>query len=615
MGLVMSKIDSAFFYLTIIWFLRFKKSFCFALLFALPNLAWAKEPPLLTPILRQIDQINTAGFPFNSSCGPVCLSPQDENALFQQCALDLCGPPNKAPKFIIDNTNFFKDIDPDIEHTFNQEIEPALRASINSKKDYYNNALSNIKKLRADLHADPESPEWDKILSQLVDRYTVDGSSTKHKTPIKKMRSEKKLDPIYPIIQAYVTEENKIRESTPEVLKQKDQNQLRTLLQNQYQSFLSEYQKNKHHFTPSEQIEIEVIESDISSSNIDTWLAQKIWGELNVFSSKIKRHFCSSSSCKKLITEELEFYQSVINSNVGTLDTNTDLEIDYCQSIFIETSQAIKQTKTYKESFKKYKEHIINTVFANYSSQSRQQFENYVNTMDFDMPHTNIIDYFKDHINQSTINNDAKEVVLHELDTAFNKKTDSCPPSKINSKITDAFSPFTNTIRVSFLSCAFHNHGKQVLAHELGHVASYLFNPKNAERTNTKMSELSYNKHKKLRECATNRYKQADPLRLRDHFSHENDSLRTEEDTADLISYISFQNNPVHTDCSLIKPSPDGSKYENLKVLYEPNHSDPHSTGFLRVLMEAIHKRTKLSPACQQVIDKYKDRVNFEPCF
>ena len=42
---------------------------------------------------------------------------------------------------------------------------------------------------------------------------------------------------------------------------------------------------------------------------------------------------------------------------------------------------------------------------------------------------------------------------------------------------------------------------------------------------------------------------------------------------------------------------------------------DQNIAPFLRVLMEEIHKKQKLSSPCQQVINKYKDKINFTPCF
>ena len=53
-------------------------------------------------------------------------------------------------------------------------------------------------------------------------------------------------------------------------------------------------------------------------------------------------------------------------------------------------------------------------------------------------------------------------------------------------------------------------------------------------------------------------------------------------------------------------------KYKKLTVF---DNTEKHPPAFLRVLMEAIHKGKKLSPACQQVVDMNKDKINFEPCW
>ena len=166
------------------------------------------------------------------------------------------------------------------------------------------------------------------------------------------------------------------------------------------------------------------------------------------------------------------------------------------------------------------------------------------------------------------------------------------------------------SLNVSLFSCLFHDYGKGILAHELAHLISYLSSPHNPKK---KMSEDSYEQYEKLRKCATNRYKNLIPLQNNSRgIVHNNDYLRTEEDTADIISYSVLKDEPIHYSCALLNM--DQTEYTDLKVLYGPESQEPHSSTFLRVLMEAIHKRTKLSPACQQVIDRYKDRIDFTPC-
>ena len=67
--------------------------------------------------------------------------------------------------------------------------------------------------------------------------------------------------------------------------------------------------------------------------------------------------------------------------------------------------------------------------------------------------------------------------------------------------------------------------------------------------------------------------------------------------------------------CSFLSSTEDGTRYQKLGILNTDLENSHYSKPLLRVLFEAIHKKKELSPACQQVVDQYKDEINFEPCF
>ena len=149
-------------------------------------------------------------------------------------------------------------------------------------------------------------------------------------------------------------------------------------------------------------------------------------------------------------------------------------------------------------------------------------------------------------------------------------------------------------------------YGRRMVSHELGHLLSWLFKQ-------NKLSGESYDSYKKLRDCATRRYKTL-KLPNKSPLLHENDQWNTEENTADLIADLAVPDRQIHSVCSQLRITTDGTRYGDLNILND-NSKGGHSTPFLRVLFEAIHKRVELSPACQQVVDKYEDQISFELCF
>ena len=163
-------------------------------------------------------------------------------------------------------------------------------------------------------------------------------------------------------------------------------------------------------------------------------------------------------------------------------------------------------------------------------------------------------------------------------------------------------------VEVSLFSSLHSHHGWGIVSHEMGHLLSWL-------SAQNELSDGSDGSYTKLRECATGRYKRLKaPSRHSEYAQYyENDQWNTEEDTADLIAYLAVSESQTRYTCSLLSITEDGVQYKGLNILN--TDLKDHSAPLLRVLFEAIHKREELPPACQEVMDQYKDEINFEPCF
>lgn len=159
-------------------------------------------------------------------------------------------------------------------------------------------------------------------------------------------------------------------------------------------------------------------------------------------------------------------------------------------------------------------------------------------------------------------------------------------------------------IYISPFVCQHSDHGKQVLAHEIGHALNSFF------QYNT-VSESSAKNFKDLRACATDQYKTYQSPLVPD-LSLPGDTLLTEEDHADLISYMAIGDKNIYSCSFLIPSTTDKTSYTNLDFKNIP--LDSHSNSFTRVIFEAINKKINLPPSCQNLIKEVKPEMRFNRC-
>ena len=160
-------------------------------------------------------------------------------------------------------------------------------------------------------------------------------------------------------------------------------------------------------------------------------------------------------------------------------------------------------------------------------------------------------------------------------------------------------------IYISQNSCVNHAYGKNTLAHELGHALSTAF-------LKGSLSKSSYEKFMELRKCASSLSKKhKNPIHSNN--LHKGDHNTTEEDTADLISYLVIPDKSELSKCSSLVPKENGKSYFN--VTLDSSDSSIHSATLLRILREAIHKRMNIPASCQELMEQNKDKFRFEPCF
>lgn len=159
-------------------------------------------------------------------------------------------------------------------------------------------------------------------------------------------------------------------------------------------------------------------------------------------------------------------------------------------------------------------------------------------------------------------------------------------------------------IYISPFACQHADHGKQVVAHEIGHALNSFF------QYNT-VSESSAKNFNDMRACAKGQY-QVFQKPIRPELSIAGDSLVTEEDHADLISYMAIGDKTIYT-CSFLQPSAtDKNSYTDLNFANTPG--DSHSNSFARVIYEAINKKIALPQSCNDLIKEAKPKMRFNKC-
>ena len=637
--------------------LLIKKSFFMLMILFTHPFSQAKESVRSTDILQLIDQINKSDFGDNKDCLNCSFHDESGRDIFQECAINLCGPPNQHPVFILNNASFENDTNQERSALFKEQAEPLIRKKLEQEKENRSQVIDSLRKALDDPKTGLSSlnnTDLNKLAIRILENGIFEWRQSDNYTPPVEwsvevsegdftVLAQTNLPPDMSLkfkeaIDSYLQERKKeIEHSALTVTGKTPYEDTPVVLEAIWKRFMEQYKTERSKnpdFMRNSYEEIHTIEQEINQ--LDKAKAFKLTKKVDSLQRQFRKQkqdqhqACEGTQkeiCQQIIREYLlkqyQEYQTV----------NIEESINYCQSQFM-LSPPVSQTMQKLQQMWPSIVQRVNKVFTNYSQKSKNQFIDYIqNSLKVNYKETPQKD-FLDKI-QSFSNREPSPKSLKTYTSKINPENNFIPPAFISADLPSVFNPtdlcsagllqnisfFKESIRtadqkkwesihMSTFSCAFHHYGKQALAHEIGHALSTAFR-------NGGLSTKSYNQYKQLRECATKQYKIEDTssqsYQLGKKQTHQNDRFKTEEDTADLISYIIFNDESVLRSCHLLKPTKGGLKY-TLEI-FHTNEEDPHSTPFLRLLTEAIHKQKDLPRACQQVIDRYKDRVNFEPCF
>ena len=607
---------------------------------------------------KTVDKISkpNAGFlPINAKC-QTCSNPsdteEDENDLLQKCAIDFCGPANEnLTKSRMNDTVFdTASLDPEILNEFDREIRPILEQLINQEIAYKKSLLKALREQNINMEQlnEHEMREFEDIFQRAVNQYTTFSKETRifslRDSPPASMQKG---------LESYIRSKNwEMRHPIEHRVKRKDTDieEIKNFLKQKHQE-VSEYYELESLLTREEQKKLALLYQGIqNSSDSDSLL--EIARSLDAFpefhnankkDSKISRYdnFVSCldyvEACKQTVYGELFSLKQPFQDEIKRTEAMKERKIRRCKSFYGSVRIIGEATNQYRSNLPQYKIQFLNRAFLNYSDISKRSFEEYMNQdLFFRLPshrYNTTEDFKKDmlqklrNLNQWEKDANADYVPIMETADSMKRITDRmlisndyykyCSfPDRDFTFSSDQFDSDRSRIDISLFSCSHGEFGKQTLAHEMGHALSHRF-------LSGQMSKISYKKYRELRECAKKQYKVGNiPASDYQKLKHKNDQYYTEEDAADLIAYWTFQNDPVLFSCNMLDPVWNGaSEYKDLQIMPQKYYIrenidiNRHSSDLLRVLREAIHKRKKIPLSCRQIMDKYKDRINFEPCF
>ena len=307
-----------------------------------------------------------------------------------------------------------------------------------------------------------------------------------------------------------------------------------------------------------------------------------------------------------------------------------------CKANFIKVNQQNKSDENFKEIWPKVKEGYMKNVLPRFSSHSQGLIRDYLDNginFYFENPtsatfpdlsemmqntsanpnHSNVsnADLLAEMIDQNfqpDINIYTVDITVCDSSRSVHQIWDSYLPQESNLPF-NAFTPTylessKDNVAVSPYSCEHDKEGAGIIAHELGHALSMVMRREG-------MSQSSRADYQKIRSCSSRSWK--NPNKISEPY-FPGDHQFSEEDAADVFSYMAINDNQTLYACGFVSVSDNQESYTNFEpIIYE---DDSHSPDLVRVLRELEYKRTKSAPeTCQAIMKKHKDKMGDKKCF
>lgn len=587
-----------------------------------------------------------------------CFEGEDEAEL-EDCAISLCGPAETAAVSHINDANFDLYIQNGVKERY-PELEAPVKEIVKKKQESLRKFIEKFRLMQASgkpiLDYENWTDEYEEFTSTVYSDFVIITSditkpmnkrlSYKIKPPpgaseifIKGLTAyaESKIKLTYTNFPEGMDNELYTHEESKQIVKE--------LWKSIYELYDAEIVKDPDFMKESkeqfnEYQNLDTFINGVQESLANTYsqlndLKNQVLKKLNRPTISLDYNIECNDNCKSGIKEYLSSLK--LNEMLKELEQkSSDYKIDdailSCQAAFTLKGLKDSDKNTFLAHYPETKKTFLNKTFDKYSAHSKSTFEKYLDedvNLSFVKETPTSVEIFLDKLIATAADEDTEEessnsILMQELlqlrdwsdKTKMRPDLDPCYEPYGAFAAWDYFSPNSgqdgtdedptkHNIGVSIFSCTHGPQGKGVVSHEMGHALSYAF-------SKNKLSSESKIEFLRIRKCVNDSHIKAAKLDS-SFLEHENDTLYSEEDMADVISFKAIDPaGPIFT-CALLETNPAGTKFINLSLVNKHNY-DSHSSSLLRVLREAIYKKRNIPSSCKQVIEKNKDKFRFQPC-
>lgn len=569
-------------------------------------------------VLRGLDKIN-------EQVALDC-SQMNNAQLSQECALELCGSPSKRNINVkaSEAANYLAPSD--VKKL--QHLENDLRVYFQNKQNEINTLANEFNK-RKDRQPFSDISSWNAHdLTPVIDYYwskmALDVDFT---TPVEKRKLNLTTSPNHndfavmkELTSNFDIKSDPLRSYQYGLITFEEFKNLINKKIDEYQQKLQ--QLNKKSQFPFDQIKFALASGTLKNEELISRISQL---QIDAASNDIQivPNICKDTclqSTKKLISHfNPSTLKDKLKSSLNRL--NVEDRIASCKANFLASHITNTRQEEFKKMWPEIKSRIKSNVTSRFSAHSQKVLNDYLDSelnFIFSSPDKkNYEDKSREIKDITPISNQTSDKELIQKTFALLNQDDdllvTCGTPSASRKVWDLFAPveyirnnpqfrpdglktYTDNVTISPYACEHQMVGKGIIAHELGHAIS-------ARMSRSGMSSSSVQDFIKLRKCASQQWKNNPNTQI---VYFKGDRLFTEEDTADLISYLAYKEPKDFYGCVLLMP--DENKYNVLNTA--ATFGDNHSPGLIRLLREIQYKvpASKIPATCQELIKRNPDK-------
>ena len=584
--------------------------------------------------------------------------------LYNKCAIDLCGPVNKNKSVWVTDEKFLPNASSDLikkldtqNPLFSRVFDKAIKTKLNEVqviKDFLKNGSNNLSSLGPEKRELLDSLMFDQYLKKsvyqkeppdkrlqitLVPPPNASSDFLKAlKNYAKNLQESIVFDPNSKYFKSIYSEQDLA------IIAKNSLNAVKNISRNNSNSSLAVRSEIMHYEQILSRSDVSRMDY-ISSLTAMRELNRKL--SANNQASAFNKPTCQINECQKVYRDFFTNPQLVKKvseyENILKAPKTKNQAIAKCKASIIVAETKSSDLKKAKDVFITAKKNIIKNMLPKFSSHSRTIVMDYLNNklefsnqnIKLQIASTDFVKYFSDSAKEYLKNNtidisNSNSNILESIFVLENSFSDINPIGQIEpcsiggppSNAWDVYLPIKlithaksevkeqtknfkrkDHVIISDFSCQHADHGKHNTAHEIGHGLNYLF-------LTTKLSQSSAAIYNQMRSCSTNNY--VDEMNVDELRTHEGDRAHTEEDTADIIAFMSDPADKKIYSCQFLEHSMTTNSYTNLKFIDE--FDTRHSTGFSRTILEAVNKNVNLPESCLQLIKQEKPLMRFNKC-